>query len=349
METKGYAIDSPTGKFHPFDFKRREVADDDVLIKILYCGICHSDIHTARGEWGPANYPLVPGHEFVGVVEKVGSKVTKLKVGDNAGVGCLVDACFSCKDCKNDHEQHCPKKIYTYGSKEKDGNGFTFGGYSTQVVVKEGCTVKVGKGFTNLEGVAPLLCAGITSFSPLHQWKHKVVGKKVGVVGLGGLGHLGVKFAVAMGAEVYVFSTSESKKDDALKLGAKHFVNSKNEEQMKELAGSLDFILNTISAEHQMASYLACLDTYGAMVYVGAPGEPLKVNVFSLLMGNKIVAGSNIGGIKETQEMLDFCEEKGIVADIELIKAAYIDEAYNRVVKSDVKYRFVIDIDSMRS
>jgi len=350
MQTFGYAVDGPKDKFHHFEFQRREVGEKDILIQILFSGVCHSDIHTARSEWGKSKYPLVPGHEIVGKVVKVGAGVTKFKVGDHAGVGCFVDSCENCDNCKNHEEQFCLKGAsMTYNSTEQDKKTPTYGGYSTQIVMKENYALKISEKFKSLDAVAPLLCAGITTYSPLVEFKDKVVGKKIGVVGLGGLGHMAIKIAAAMGADVTVFSTSESKKDDALRLGAKHFVISKDAEAMKKVAGSLSFILNTVSSHHDIAPYLASLVTHGVLAYVGASPDPLSLGLFGIIGGNKTIAGSMIGGIKETQEMLDFCAEKGIVSDIELITIDKIDEAYDRTVKSDVKYRFVIDASSYKN
>lgn len=350
MQTFGVAVDGPKDKFHLFEFKRREVGEKDILIQIQFAGICHSDIHTAREEWGKAKFPLVPGHEIVGKVVKVGSGVTKFKVGDHAGVGCFVDSCGHCENCTGHEEQFCATGAsMTYNSTEQDKTTPTYGGYSNQIVIKEHYALKISEKFKSLDAVAPLLCAGITTYSPLVAWKDKVVGKKIGVVGLGGLGHMAIKIAAAMGAEVTVFSTSESKKADAQRLGAKHFVNTKNEAEVKAVAKSLTYILNTVSAHHDMVPYLSCLKPHGALIYVGAPPEPLALPVFPILIGNKIIAGSNIGGIKETQEMLDFCAEKGIVSDIELISVDKIDVAYDRTVASDVKYRFVIDISTLKT
>eukprot|EP01110_Echinostelium_bisporum_P011973 TRINITY_DN6119_c0_g1_i2.p1 TRINITY_DN6119_c0_g1~~TRINITY_DN6119_c0_g1_i2.p1 ORF type:complete len:349 (+),score=82.64 TRINITY_DN6119_c0_g1_i2:53-1099(+) len=344
MEVTGYAVESKEDKFHVHKFQRREVGDNDVLIKIIYCGICHSDIHTARSEWGPTMYPLVPGHEIVGKVEKVGANVKKFVVGDIAGVGCFVDSCGECKNCKNHEEMSCDDCSWTYNSNEQDFMTPTNGGYSTHIVVKESYTLKVSPSHhSDLSGVGPLLCAGITTYSPLMAWKHKVQNKKIGVVGLGGLGHMAVKIATAMGAEVTVFSTSPAKKDDAIRLGAKHFVVSKDEAQMKAVMGSLGLILNTVSSKHDPTPYLASLETHGVLIYVGISPDPITFNLFSIIAGNKSIVGAGIGGIKETQEMLDFCAAHNIVSDIELIAPSQIDEAYERVLKSDVKFRFVID------
>jgi len=345
MECHGFAVHHPTDTFHPYEFKRREVGDNDILIKILYSGICHSDIHQARKEWGHTTYPLVPGHEILGDVVKVGSHVTKFKVGDRAGVGCFVDSCGQCTGCKGGEEHFCEKGLsLTYNGTEQDKTTPTYGGYSNQITIKENYAIKVSDKFKELKGVAPLFCAGITTYSPLIAWKDHVAGKRVGVVGLGGLGHMAVKLAVSMGAEVTVFSRSDSKKADALKFGAKHYVSSSNPEEMKSVAGVHSLIINTVSSEHEISPYMATLGTRGVMVYVGASPEPLKLNLFSVISGNKVIAGSNIGGIKETQEMLDYCAAHDIVSDVEVITADQLEVAYNRTVKGDVKYRFVIDI-----
>jgi len=349
MQTIGYAVDDAKGKFHPWEFQRRQVGDEDIQIEIAFCGICHSDIHSARSEWGKGTYPMVPGHEIVGKVVKVGSKVTKFKEGDHAGVGCFVDSCGGCKNCKNHEEQFCLKGAsMTYNSTEQDKKTPTYGGYSSQIVVKSDYALKVSDKFKSLDAVAPLLCAGITTFSPLHQYKDKVVGKSIGVVGLGGLGHMAVKIASSMGAEVTVFSTSEGKKDDAFKLGAKHFVVSKNEEEMKKVKGTLSFVIDTVAAHHEFVGYLDALETHGVLVFVGISPDALNLPLFPIVGGNKIIAGSMIGGIKETQEMLDYCAEKGIVSDIELISFDRIEEAYERTIKSDVKYRFVLDTKTLK-
>jgi len=348
MQTFGYAVDGPTDKFHLFEFKRREVGENDVHIEILFAGICHSDIHTARSEWGKTKYPLVPGHEIVGKVVGVGSKVNKFKKGDTVGVGCMVDSCRTCNNCKNHEEQFCPDSCYTYNATELDKKTPTYGGYSNQIVVQERFVVSVSNKFKSLDAVAPLLCAGITTYSPLHQYKEKVIGKKIGVIGLGGLGHMAVKIGAAMGAEVTVFSTSPNKKDDAFKLGAKHFVVSKDEAEMKKVNGTLSFIIDTVSAKHDFAVFMQTLETHGVCVFVGASPDPLDFKPSNVIFGNKIIAGSLIGGMKETQEMMDFCAEKGIVSDIELIGFDKIEEAYERTVKSDVKYRFVFDLKTLR-
>jgi alcohol dehydrogenase (NADP+) len=306
IKTKAYAATSATGPLAPYTFERRDPRPDDVVIEILFSGICHSDIHTARGEWGPTTYPCVPGHEIVGKVVAVGKKVKKFKVGDLAGVGCFVDSCGKCSNCKEHEEQFCEKGCsYTYGSTEQDKKTPTQGGYSTMITVKDKYVLKVKKGVP-LERVAPLLCAGITTYSPLKRYKVKK-GMKVGVVGLGGLGHMAVKLAKAMGAEVTVFSTSQNKEQDAKKLGAKHFIITKNPENFAQVAGKIDLIINTISVNHDFSPYLSSLKKDGTMVLVGAAPTPNEVHAFALIGGRKRLTGSLIGGIKETQEMLDFC------------------------------------------
>lgn len=342
IHTKAYAAQSPTSPLAPYTFERRDPRPDDVVVEIDYCGICHSDIHTARSEWGPAYYPCVPGHEMVGRVIKVGKKVKKFKVGDLAGVGCFVDSCGKCPNCKAHEEQFCVgHTVFSYNSTELDGKTPTQGGYSSHITVKEKYTLKIKKG-QPLERVAPLLCAGITTYSPLKRYGTKK-GKKVGVVGLGGLGHMAVKIAKAMGAEVTVFSTSPSKEADAKKLGAKNFVVTKDPNNFTPWAGKLDLIINTVSANHDFTPYLQCLKIDGTHVLVGAAPKPNEVAAFALIFGRKNLTGSLIGGIKETQEMLDFCARKKVLADIELIPASKINEAYERTLKSDVKYRFVVD------
>ncbi len=346
IPVNAYAAQTKTSPLAPYNFERKEPGPHDVLIDILYCGICHSDIHQVRDEWGGSIYPMVPGHEIVGRISKVGDAVTKFKAGDLAGVGCFVDSCRTCPSCLAQEEQYCDNGMTgTYNARDKEGNP-TYGGYSTQIVVDEKYTLHVAESLP-IEGVGPLLCAGITTYSPLRHWN---IGKghKVAVVGLGGLGHMGVKFAAAFGAEVTVLSTSASKKNDALALGADHFAVTKDEATMKALQGSFDFILNTVSAQHDYNEYLNLLTLNGAMVVVGVPPLPNAVHAFSLIMKRRTLAGSLIGGIKETQEMLDFCAEHNIVSDVEVIKADYINEAYERILKSDVKYRFVIDIASLK-
>lgn len=343
----GYAAQTKTSALEPFSFERREVGADDVLIDIEYCGICHSDIHQVRDEWGGSIYPMVPGHEIVGRVAEVGANVTKVKVGDFAGVGCMVDSCGECVYCKDDLEQFCEKgAALTYNSTYMDRETPTYGGYSSNIVVPESFTLKISNS-ENLAAVAPLLCAGITTYSPIKRFGVKE-GSKVGIVGLGGLGHMGVKFAVAMGADVTVFSTSPSKEEDAKKLGAHHFVVTKEAENMKPLAEKFDFILDTVSAPHDLNAYLQLLKYDGALVLVGIPEEPATVFAPLLVMKQRNLTGSAIGGIAETQEMLDFCAEKGIVSDIEMVDVDRLDEAYERTVKADVRYRFVIDIASLK-
>ena len=349
FETKAYAAQSSTSAVAPFSFNRRDPGPNDVQIEIQYCGVCHSDLHTVRNEWEafmPTVYPAVPGHEIVGRVSKVGKDVRKHKEGDVVAVGCLVDSCRKCESCKAGLENYCDvEAVYTYNSPDKHTGGVTYGGYSKQIVVDENYVLKVPTNL-NLPAVAPLLCAGITTYSPLRHWK---VGKgqKVGVVGLGGLGHMAVKLANAFGAEVTLFTTSPNKKDDAHRLGAQHVVISKDQAEMDKHVRSFDFILDTVSGEHDLNAYLNLLKRDGAMVLVGAPEKPAPIAAFNLLAARRTLAGSGIGGIPETQEMLDFCGEHGITADIEMIPIQKINEAYERLLKSDVKYRFVIDMASL--
>lgn len=345
MQSKGYASHGAKEALVPFSFERRELNANDVAIDIEFCGVCHSDIHTVRGDWGPALWPLVPGHEIVGKVRAVGSAVKKFKVGQTVGVGCMVDSCQTCHSCHQGYEQYCEQGFTgTYNSNGKDGR-VTQGGYSNNIVVREEFVLSVGDNL-DLKAVAPLLCAGITTYSPLKHW-NVGPGKKVGVVGLGGLGHMAVKLARAFGAEVTVFSTSENKKQDALRLGAHKVIISKDPEQMKSQIGQLDFILDTVSAPHDVNAYLQCLRLNGAMVLVGVPETPHQVHAFSLIPNRRTLAGSLIGGIKETQDMLDFCAKHNITSDIELIPIQKINEAYERVLKADVKYRFVIDMKTL--
>jgi uncharacterized zinc-type alcohol dehydrogenase-like protein len=316
-------------------------------IQNLYCGVCHSDLHTVRNEWRGTTYPCVPGHEIIGRVVKTGAKVKKFKEGDIAAVGCMVDSCRTCQNCKDDLEQFCTKgAIFTYNSPDKHIGGMTYGGYSEGVVVDEAFVLRVPKNL-NLAAAAPLLCAGITTYSPLRHWK---VGKgqKVGIVGLGGLGHMGVKLANAFGARVVVFTTSPGKTQDALRLGAHEVVVSKNQDEMKKHANSFHFILDAVSAQHDINAYLELLKRDGTLTQVGAPADPLPVQVFNLIFGRRQFAGSLIGGIRETQEMLDFCGKHNITCDIELIPIQKINEAYERLLKNDVKYRFVIDMASLK-
>jgi uncharacterized zinc-type alcohol dehydrogenase-like protein len=343
-----YAAQNAVTPLAPLKIERRTPGEDDVQIDILFCGVCHSDIHMARSEWGPAIYPLVPGHEIVGRVTSTGANVTRFKVGDLVGVGCFVDSCRTCPSCRSGEEQYCDTgMVGTYNSYEKDGKTPTYGGYSTQIVVDHNYVLKVSEDLPT-HAVAPLLCAGITTYSPLKKWKVKK-GDKVGIIGLGGLGHMGVKFAVAMGAEVTVISHSPSKEADALSMGAHNFLVSKNPEELGKKAGYFDFLLNTVSAFNDYNMYLNLLKVDGSMVLVGAPPEPVPVSGFSLILKRRNLAGSLIGGIRETQEMLDFCAEHKIVSDVEMIPIDKINEAYERILKSDVKYRFVIDCASLKS
>ena len=346
IATKGYAAKSATETLGPFDFERRDVGAHDVKFEILYCGVCHSDLHQARNEWGGSVYPIVPGHEIVGRVTEVGAHVTKFKAGDLAGVGCLVDSCRECDKCKKGLEQFCRNGATgTYNGKDKISGGMTYGGYSNQIVVDENYVLKVSDKLP-LQAVAPLLCAGITTYSPLRHWK---VGKghKVAVVGLGGLGHMAIKFAASFGAEVTMLSTSPSKEKDAKHLGAHHFALTTAAEQVKQLTGKFDFIIDTVSAEHNYNTFLQMLDTDGVMICVGAPPTPSQIMAFSLIGGRRSLAGSPIGGIAETQEMLDYCAAHNIVSDVEVIAMAQINEAYERMLKGDVRYRFVIDMATL--
>ena len=341
-----YAAQDESSSLAPFTIERREVGPHDVQIDILYCGVCHSDIHQVRNEWGGSIFPMVPGHEIVGRIIKVGEQVTNFKVGELAGVGCFVDSCRTCPSCLANEEQYCDNEmVSTYNGRDKEGNP-TYGGYSTQIITDEKYTLHISEKLA-LEGVAPLLCAGITTYSPLRHWN---IGKghKVAIVGLGGLGHMGVKFAASFGADVTVLSTSPSKEKDALALGAHHFAVTKDLETMKSLQGNFDFILSTISAEHDYNQYLNLLALNGTMVVVGVPPQPSTVHAFSLIGKRRSLAGSLIGGIKETQEMLDYCAEHNIVSDVEVINADYINDAYERMLKADVRYRFVIDIASLK-
>ncbi|OOQ58382.1 NAD(P)-dependent alcohol dehydrogenase [Mucilaginibacter pedocola] len=346
IKAKAYAARDEKTDLAPWDFERREVGPHDVQFDILYCGVCHSDLHQIKNDWFPGIFPMVPGHEIVGRVVKVGNHVTKFKVGDLAATGCMVDSCQVCENCKQDLEQYCLEgSTQTYNSMERDGSMPTYGGYSSTIVVREEFVLSLKEG-VDLAAVAPLLCAGITTYSPLRHWK---VGKghKLAVLGLGGLGHMGVKFGVAFGAEVTVLSTSPAKEEDAKKLGAHHFVVTKDPEQIKAAMGTFDFILDTVSAPHDFNMYLSLLRTNGVMICVGVPPEPAQVAAFSLLGGRKSLAGSGIGGIKETQEMLDFCAENNIVSDIELIDIKDVTESYKRMEKGDVRYRFVIDMKTL--
>ncbi len=342
MISKGYAVKSAKAPLESFSFERRELREKDVQLEILYAGICHSDIHQAREEWGPAIFPMVPGHEIVGKVTAIAPGVTKFKVGDLIGVGVFVDSCRKCDSCKAGLEQYCIEGMTgTYNTYERDGKTVAMGGYSDSFVIEEDYAVHVP---TNLDltGVAPLMCAGITLYSPLKNWKAGP-GKKVGVIGLGGLGHMGVKFAVALGAEVTVFSHSPAKESDAKSMGAHHFVSTKDINNLKKLEKQYDLLLNTVSADIDLEPYLQMLKLDGTLVVIGLPGKPYAINAGTLLGQRRSLSGSMIGGITQLQEMLNFCGEKSIISDVEVIKADYINTAYDRTVASDVKYRFVID------
>jgi uncharacterized zinc-type alcohol dehydrogenase-like protein len=347
---KAYSAASATSPLTSDAILRRNPTERDIQIEILFCGVCHSDVHQVRNEWSevmPTVYPCVPGHEIVGRVTKVGSDVEKYKKGDLVAVGCLVDSDHTCPRCQENFEQFCPNVTFTYNSPDRHLGGVTFGGYSDSIVVDERFVLSVP---TNLNpaGVAPLLCAGITTYSPMRHWR-VTQGKKVGVVGLGGLGHMGVKFADALGAHVVVFSTSPAKTEDAHRLGADEVVISRNADEMQKHAGTFDFILDTVSADHDVNAYLNLLGHDGNMTLVGAPEKPLAVSAFSLLVNRRSLSGSLIGGIAETQEMLDFCGKHNITADVEVIPIQKINEAYERLLKSDVKYRFCIDMESLKS
>jgi uncharacterized zinc-type alcohol dehydrogenase-like protein len=348
--TIGYAAFDPSTPLAPYSFSRRAVGPNDVQINILYCGVCHSDLHTARNEWNNTLYPSVPGHEIIGRITAVGESVSGFKIGDIAGVGCLVDSCQSCPSCGEGLEQYCENGfVGTYNGPAFGGGENTFGGYSDNIVVDQKFVLRISHTEDNLAAVAPLLCAGITTYSPLRQWKVGP-GQKVGVVGLGGLGHMAVKIANAMGAHVVLFTTSPDKKEDALRLGASEVVVSKNKEEMAAHLNSFDFILNTVAAPHNLDAFLSLLKRDATMTLVGAPASPHpSPNVFGLIFKRRRLAGSLIGGIAETQEMLDFCAEHRIVSDIEMIDIQNINEAYERMLKSDVKYRFVIDMASLKS
>ena len=342
MNTRAYAVLEARKPLAPFEFNRRDIGSHDVALDIAYAGIRHSDIHQAREEWGPAIFPMVPGHEIAGVVTAIGPSVTKFKVGDKIGVGVFIDSCRVCENCKAGLQQYCLEGMTgTYNQLERDGKTVAMGGYSNYFVINEDYAVHIPNNLP-LEGVAPLLCAGITLYSPIKHWKVGP-GKKVAVMGLGGLGHMGVKFAVAMGADVTVLSHSPQKRDDALAMGAHHFVDTHDETAMANHAKKFDVILNTVSAELEIDTYLKLLKLDGTLVVIGLPGKPYSVHVGTLLNGRRSIGGSMIGGIPELQEMLNFCGEKSIVSDVEVIKADYINQAYERTVSSDVKYRFVID------
>ncbi len=347
MPIRAYAASSTTAPLAPFSIDRREPLDTDVEIEILYCGVCHSDLHWARNEWGMTAYPCVPGHEIVGRVTRTGRAVRRFKEGDRAAVGCMVDSCRSCEPCKRHLEQFCLKGVvFTYGGADAHRGGQTYGGYSEKIVVDEAFVLRLGEK-VDLAASAPLLCAGITTYSPLRHWK---VGKgqKVGVVGLGGLGHMALKFANAFGAHVVLFTTSPGKSEDGKRLGAHEVVVSKDAAAMAGHAGSFDFILDAVSATHDVNAYLALLKLDGTLCLVGAPEKPLAVSAFNLFFPRRTFAGSLIGGIAETQEMLDFCAERGIACDIEMIRMDQINDAYERMLRSDVRYRFVIDMASLK-
>jgi uncharacterized zinc-type alcohol dehydrogenase-like protein len=347
-KTSGYAAFDASSPLKPFQFERRDPGPTDVQIDILYCGVCHSDLHTVRSDWGQSMYPCVPGHEIVGRVTKAGREVRKFKEGDLAGVGCLVDSDRTCPECRAGLEQYCDNKVFTYNSPDKHLPGkATYGGYSTAIVVDQDFVLRISDKLP-LPGVAPLLCAGITTYSPMRRWK-VTKGQAVGVVGLGGLGHMGVKFAHAFGARTVLFTTSPDKAADAKRLGADEVVVSKDPDAMAKQAGKFDFILNTVAAPHNLDPFLNALKRDGTMVLVGAPATPHpSPGVFGLIFKRRSLAGSLIGGLKETQEMLDFCAERGITADIEMIPMPDINKAYERMLKGDVKYRFVIDLASVR-
>lgn len=346
LPTRGYATQGPKSRLEPFDFTRRDPGAHDVLLQIDYCGICHSDIHQARGEWGNSIYPMVPGHEVTGRVTRVGPSVTKFKEGDLVGVGCFVDSCRTCPSCKDGQEQFCEKQlVFTYNSTEMDGKTPTYGGYSNQMVVDENYVVRIPSTLS-LSGAAPLLCAGITTYSPLKEFGVKR-GDRVGVVGLGGLGHMGVKIAAAMGADVTVFSTSTRKQADAKRLGAKDFILSTDSNAMKGVANQFHLILDTVAASHDLNVYVNALRRDGTLVVVGVSVEPAPIAIFPLIMGRRRIAGSVIGGIRQTQEMLDFCGQHNIPADVEIVPIQDVEKAYDRTVKGDVRFRFVIDMKSL--
>jgi len=347
---EGYAVDAADKSFKPYSFERRDPLPQDIDIDILYCGVCHSDLHTARNEWGGTLYPCVPGHEIIGTVHRVGSRVTKFKPGDRVGVGCMVNSCRTCENCRKGLENYCLNNhTLTYNSPDPETgpNFHTFGGYSKRIVVNEDFVLRIPENL-DLAAAAPLLCAGITTYSPLRHWKAGP-GKKVAVAGLGGLGHMAVQLAHAMEADVTMITTSPSKKADAEKLGAHHVIIAKNADEMAKAAGSFDLIIDAIAADHDINAYTGLLKLNGTLVLVGAPEKPLAFQAFSLILQRRSIAGSVIGGIAETQEMLDFCGKHNITAAVEIIRADQIDHAYERMMKSDVKYRFVIDMASFQS
>jgi uncharacterized zinc-type alcohol dehydrogenase-like protein len=347
--TKAFALSSATAPLAPTTIARRDPGDRDVQIEILFCGICHSDLHFGRNEWSgmPAVYPAVPGHEIIGRVTKVGSSVSHVKVGETVGVGCMVGADLTCPQCKINQEQFCPNGVFTYGSTDQHTGQPTYGGYSDSIVVDEHFVLKIPANL-DLAGAAPLLCAGITTYSPLHHWG-VTKGKKVGIVGLGGLGHMGVKFSKALGAHTVVFTTSPNKKEDALRLGADEVILSKDANEMAKHAGSFNFILDCVAAQHDLNAFINLLAVDGNLTMVGAPDQPIPISIFGLLFGRRSLSGSLIGGIAETQQMLDFCGKHNITADVEVIPIQKINEAWERMLKSDVKYRFSIDMASLKS
>lgn len=345
IPVKSYAAMSAGAPLVPFSFERRDPGPRDVAVEILFCGICHSDIHSVRDEWGRGHYPMVPGHEIVGRVSRIGKEVSRFKPGNLVGVGCFVDSCRSCPPCKDGHENYCEHgPLFTYNATDNNGE-HTRGGYSSHIVVDENYVLRIPS-FLAADRAAPLLCAGITTYSPLKHWK---VGRghRLGVVGLGGLGHMAVKFGVALGAEVTVLSTSPGKRADALALGAADFVLTSDEAELRKREGRFDFVLNTVSAPHDLDALLALLRREGTMILVGAPGEPASFSPFSLIMSRKNMAGSLIGGIKETQEMLDFCAKEAVLPEVEVVPVSRVNEAYERVLRGDVRYRFVLDMKTL--
>jgi len=345
-QIKAYGVLGVSQPLEPLQISRRDAGDDDVVIDIAYCGVCHSDIHQVRNEWGNSIFPMVPGHEIVGVVTKLGEKVKRFKIGDKVGVGCLVDSCRECSECKEGLEQFCSKPIFTYNCLEKDNKTIVHGGYSTKIVVHQDFVLRIPKNLP-LDKTAPLLCAGITTYSPLRHW-NAGPGKRVAIIGLGGLGHMAVKIAHAMKAEVTVLTRTLNKKDDAIRFGADHVYDTNDPNTFEKLSFYFDLIINTVSVKLDWGAYLGLLKRDGSMVLLGVPSEAPQVSAFPLIFGRRSLAGSLIGGIKETQEMLDFCGKHNITADIELIPIEKINEAYERVLKADVKYRFVIDIASLK-
>ena len=346
LATRGYAVKGPSSKFEPFKFERRDPGPHDVLIEILFCGICHTDIHQARDEWGGSRFPMVPGHEIVGHVTRVGSAVNRFKAGETVGVGCCVDSCRACPNCKAGLEQYCDRgPNFTYNSFEKDGKTPTYGGYSSQIVVDENYVLKIPANLPPANA-APLLCAGITTYSPLRHFGVGP-GRRIGVVGFGGLGHMAVKLAASMGAEVTVFSTSKSKETDARRMGAKEFIVTGDIKSATSNAGRFDFVLDTVSATHDLNAYLNLLVRDGTLAIVGAPAKPVDLHALSLIPMRRKVAGSMFGGIRETQEMLDFCAARNITSDVEVIPIQQVEAAYERVLKGDIRYRFTIDMKTL--